>query len=180
MKQTKFWMTTLIALLCSLTASAHDFEVDGIYYNITSSANQTVGVTYQGTSYSFYDEYSGTVTIPSAVTYNSKTYSVTSIGAEAFRRCNSLVSVTILEGTTIIGDYAFYGCSSLESITIPNSVTKINNYAFGYCISLSSITIPESVMSINKETFRDCKSLTSVTISNSVTSIGSNAFGVCI
>ena len=40
----------LPALLCiiSLSASAHDFEVDGIYYNITSNENMTVEVTYRG------------------------------------------------------------------------------------------------------------------------------------
>ena len=85
MKQTKLWLATIATLLCSLTASAHDFEVDGIYYNITSSTDLTVEVTYQGSSsYEYEDEYSGAVTIPSIVTYNGITYSVTSIGKYAF------------------------------------------------------------------------------------------------
>ena len=104
----KIWLTTIAALLCSLTASAHDFEVGGIYYNITSSADLTVSVTYRGSSYSSYsDEYSGVVTIPSTVTYDSKTYSVTSIGNYAFYNCSSLTSIIIPEGVTSIGSYAF-------------------------------------------------------------------------
>ena len=131
----KIWLTTIAALLCSLTASAHDFEVGGIYYNITSSADLTVSVTYRGSSYSSYsDEYSGVVTIPSTVTYDSKTYSVTSIGNYAFYNCSSLTSITIPEGVTSIGYYAFYCCSSLASITIPESVTSIGSETFYCCI----------------------------------------------
>lgn len=35
----------LLAVLLPCLAVAHDFEVDGIYYNITSEENSTVGVT---------------------------------------------------------------------------------------------------------------------------------------
>ena len=48
MKQTKLWLTTIAMLLCSLAANAHDFEVEGIYYNISSSTNLTVAVTHRG------------------------------------------------------------------------------------------------------------------------------------
>ena len=47
----KHLLTILAVLLCSLTASAHDFEVNGIYYNITSETNKTVEVTFKGDSY---------------------------------------------------------------------------------------------------------------------------------
>ena len=77
------------ALLCT-AASAHDFEIDGIYYNITSCTELTVGVTYRGNNYDSYsNENSGTVIIPEKVTYNSKEYSVTSIGNYAFCNCSA-------------------------------------------------------------------------------------------
>ena len=119
------------------------------------------------------------VTIPSEVTRNGTSYSVTSIGNEAFEYCASLTSVTIPESVTSIGQYAFYGCSSLTSVTIPNSVTSIGNDAFEYCESLTSVTIPNSVTSIGNEAFKYCRSLKSVTIPNSVTSIGDEAFYDC-
>lgn len=117
MKQTRFWLTTIAALLCSIAVNAHSFMVGGIYYTITDDVSQTVKVTFQG-SYSLYEnEYSRAVTIPSEVTYNGITYSVTSIGTQAFDGCSSLPAITLSESVTSIGDYAFYGCSSLTSIT---------------------------------------------------------------
>ena len=181
MKTIKLWLTAIATLLCSLTANAHDFEVGGIYYKITSSADLTVEVTYRGSSYDGYDnEYSGAVTIPSTVTYNSKTYSVTSIGSSAFRYCSSLTSITIPESVTSIGYSAFEKCSSLTSITIPENsrLTSIRGFAFSYCSSLTSITIPESVTSIGDEAFYGCSSLLEVFILGDP-SVNSSAFYNC-
>ena len=165
MKTIKTLLITMAVLLCSITASAHDFEVDGIYYNVTSSANLTVSVTYKGNSYrSYYNEYNGAVIIPSTATYNSMTYSVTSIGESAFHDCSRLTSITIPESVTSIGRSAFFGCSSLTSITIPESVTSIGESAFRGCSSLTSITIPESVTSIGSSAFYGCSSLTSIIV----------------
>ena len=166
-----------LALVATTSLWAHDFEVDGIYYDYLDGNN--VEVTYCGAYYNSYDdEYSGEVIIPSTFTYNGTTYSVTSIGEWAFRNCSSLTSVTIPNSVTSIGYGAFRDCSSLTSITIPNSVTSIGNSAFAYCKALTSITIPNSVTSIGDEAF-ECSSLTSITIPNSVTSIGDEAFYYC-
>ena len=180
MKTIKQLLMTIAVLLCSATASAHDFEVDGIYYNVTSTSNSTVEVTYKGSYPDGYNEYTGSVVIPSSISYNGKNYSVTSIGYDAFSRCSGLTSITIPNSVTSIGDYAFRFCSSLTSITIPNSVTSIGDYAFTGCNGLTNITIPNSVTSIGKSAFIGCSGLTSITIPNSVTSIGSYTFYRCI
>ena len=86
----------------------------------------------------------GAVTIPPSL----GGYPVTSIGANAFRDCSGLTSVTIPACVTSIGSYAFYGCIRLTSVTIPNSVTNIGSYAFHGCSGLTSVTIPEGVTSI--------------------------------
>ncbi|MBQ6210300.1 MAG: leucine-rich repeat protein [Prevotella sp.] len=150
------------------------FEIDGIYYNLITKAKQAE-VTNGGTT----GQYSGNIVIPSSVTYEGVTYSVTTIYSEAFSNCYSLTRITIPNSVTSIGSSAFEGCSRLTSVTIPNSVTSIGSYAFEGCSRLTSVTIPSSVTSIGSYVFSYCSSLTSVTIPNSVTSIGSYAFYNC-
>ena len=116
------------------------------------------------------------VAIPAEISYKGYKYSVTSIGKEAFERCDNLTSIKIPKSVTSIGSSAFYDCDKLTSITIPNSVTSIGSSAFYGCENLTSITIPNSVTSIGSSAFSYCYDLTSITIPNTVTSIGYNAF----
>jgi hypothetical protein len=130
----------LFALLATTSLWAHDFEVDGIYYNYLEGNN--VEVTYEGNdSFEYDNEYSDAITIPSTVTYNGNTYSVTSIGDDAFSGCSSLANITIPNSVTSIGGAAFEGCSALTTIVIPYSVTIIGFRAFAFCSSLESIVV---------------------------------------
>ena len=171
MKNLKYLFTALL-LLCATIASAEEATINGIKYELITKAKTAKVIA--GDSY-----YTGDVIIPASVDYNGATYSVTSIGYEAFAYCSSLTSVTIPNSVTSIEYQAFGYCSSLTSITIPNSVTTIGNYAFYYCSSLASITIGNSVTSIGDQAFEYCSSLTSIEIPNSVTTIGYNAFSEC-
>ncbi|MDD7028664.1 MAG: leucine-rich repeat domain-containing protein [Prevotellaceae bacterium] len=164
-------MTTLIlSVFFSISASAYDVEVDGIYYDISET---TATVTYGD------NEYSGDIVIPESITYNGSKYSVTSIGELAFIYCSGLTSIAIPNSITSIGKSAFEGCSGLTSVTIPNSVTSIGDDAFSNCYVLTSVNIPNSLTSIGDRVFSYCYGLTSVTIPNSVTSIGGRAFSYC-
>ena len=105
--------------------------------------------------------------------------SVTSIGDDAFRDCDTLTSITIPDSVTSIGNNAFANCDALESVTMGNGVTDIGKYAFWNCVTLTSVTIGDSVTSIGEGVFESCSRLTSVTIPDSVTSIGDYAFLCC-
>ncbi|MGN0210195.1 MAG: leucine-rich repeat protein, partial [Muribaculaceae bacterium] len=156
----------LVALLLALTAiaaSAYDFEVDGIYYSYNYDGT-SVRVTYEGYYddgyyYDYYNSCSGSVTIPSQVTYRGITYSVTEIDRYAFQGSTGLTSVTIPNSVTEIGHNAFENCSGLTSVTIGNSVTEIDSKAFKNCTGLTSVTIPNSITSIWNDAFVGCSGL---------------------
>ena len=165
---------------------AYGFEVDGIYYNILSGTTN-VEVTYRNSNY---NSYSGSVIIPSSVVrYSGKTYSVTSIGSNAFYKCSGLTSVAIPSSVTSIGSNAFSYCSGLTSVAIPSSVTSIGSLAFSDCPSLTSISVDAAntvydsrnncnaiIKKSNNQLIAGCKNSV---IPSSVTSIGSSAFSGC-
>ena len=175
-------LTLLLAVAASVgTMFAWDYErvqIGDLYYNLDATS-QTAQVTSQNSSYPKWSTTITTAIIPASVEYNSVTYTVTSIGWEAFYYCTGLTSVTIPNSVTSIGEWAFYSCSGLTSVTIGNSVTSIGDRAFAFCKGLTSLTIGNSVTSIGVQAFAKCTGLTSVTIGNSVTNIGSSAFAEC-
>jgi hypothetical protein len=138
--------TFLLALVASVsTTFAHDATIGNIYY-LLDSDYKTATVTYRGEYYDDYNkEYSGSVVIPSSVTYNGTTYRVTSIGKKAFAFCYPLTSITILDSVKSIGWNAFLDCVPLKEICIPNSVTSIGSHAFFGCESLTTITFQGTI-----------------------------------
>ena len=169
MKQKHLLSFMLLFMPLMADASGINFTlVDGIYYEFNKYTHRAY-VSCKGFDFRIDTDvddymvrditqkysagYSGSLVIPSEVTYNGVTYPVTGINY-----------------------YAFWGCSGLTSITIPSSVTFIWDSAFDGCSELTSITIPESVKSIGNKAFKDCSSLTSITIPSSLTDIGVNSF----
>ena len=187
-------------LICLVAAWAEDFIVDDISYNITSTNDLTVEVTSGG-------EYSGEIVIPPTVQYNGETYSVTSIGNEAFAGCSELTSITIPSTVTSIGKHYFWqkvssnsrvgvpsnnpflGCSSLASIIVESGNTVYDSRDNCNAIIITNTNkliagcqntvIPNTLTSIESLAFVNCSGLTSVTIPSSVTSIADDAFLDC-
>ena len=125
----------------------------------------------------------GVLVIPTTVTYEGTTYSVTSIGRRAFAHCSGLKgTLTIPNSVTTINEYAFAYCSGFRgNLIIPNSVISIGYHAFRNCSGLiGDLNIPNSVTSIGEGAFCYCTGLSSIEIPNSVTYLGAFPFSSCI
>ena len=140
---------------------------------------------------------SGKVNIPKTVQHNGKTYTVNTIGKNAFIRVNAVTAIDLPDSITTIEGNAFFG-TGITSFTMPDSVTELGNGAFRLCASLKNITlssnlskipenafestglkeitIPEGVASIDTYAFNSCSNLTTVNIPASVKTIGDSAF----
>ena len=118
-------LLTIAVMLGTITASAHDIEVDGLYYNFNSDGS--VSITFKGNNCDAYTgEYSGKVVIPSTIEYDKVNYSVTAVGTYAFFNCSELTSVTIPASITVLEDYSFNGCSNLSEIIIEDCAESLS------------------------------------------------------
>jgi hypothetical protein len=123
----------LVFVMMVTNVFALTFNVDGITYS--SKSGSTVEVTSQE------GYYKGIVVIPSTVLNAGISYTVTTIGEDAFDNCEDLTSVTIPSSVTTIKMGAFSGCSSLKSMTIPSTVSTIENSVFANCERLLTINV---------------------------------------
>lgn len=134
-------LVCLLALLLPCLAVAHDFEVDGIYYNITSEEKKTVEVTSPSDKKVVDGSYKDVVFIPEKVSYGGKEYTVTAIGERAFEYNYELLSVVMPNTIRSIKEFAFNGCINLKSLTISSEVSEIGDYAFMGLSSLEHLAV---------------------------------------
>lgn len=135
--------------------------VNGLYYSINTETRKATVIQHPRGD-GGYDPLVN-ITIPEAISVYDMTLSVDSIGPDAFRYCEDILSVSLPNTLVSIGEYAFYWCTSLPEITIPKSVTSIGDRAFLECKQLTTITIPEKVATIGSYAFANCSGLTSIT-----------------
>ena len=104
---------------------------------------------------------------------------VVGISAEAFRGCESLVSIQMEESVELIGPFAFCGCKNLKTVELSWELYRIEDSTFESCTALEHIEIPDSVCFIDSQAFLGCDSLRSVDLPQSVEGIGDSAFAWC-
>ena len=134
----------LVIFACLIVQSAMSFastEIDGLYYDLDAST-RTATVTYQSTTSTNYSSLASNLVIPSSVTADGVTYSVTTIGIEAFAYCTTLESIRIPASVTQVGENCFsslvyspfYKCTALKSVHFDDGTEPIvlgANYGYG-------------------------------------------------
>lgn len=148
----------LVVLACFsyLSASAYDFEADGLYFTIISPKDLTVSV--DGAVNKDMDK----IVIPQTVVYKNKTLTITRVGSEAFKSYKNLQSISFPNTMLSIGESAFEEDELLADVVLPDSLLRIGSNAFSKCSSLESIKIPSNVTKIGYNAFEGCKSLRAI------------------
>lgn len=159
-------------MLClSISASAYDFESEGIFYDITSFTDlqiKAVGVS---------ENISGALVIPSKVTYGNKELDVIEVGDDFIINDEKITSLVIEDGILSIGNSAFKGCINLKSTSVAPSVIELGSNAFAECHALDSI-VCEGVKNLGENVFQNCQNLKNISFPNAI-KINDNCFINC-
>lgn len=153
--------TLMVASLClvpkGFALETTTFTTDeGAVLNISlSSVGNTATVTGLGD-----ESFRGVLNIPTEIAYNGSSYSVVTIGDEAFR--NGRMTAVSLGNVTTVGASAFRNCSSIQSLDLSN-VKIIGDYAFYMKGSaLKSLIFSGNLQSVGNQAFSN--SVTTVTV----------------
>ncbi|MBR1803683.1 MAG: leucine-rich repeat protein, partial [Muribaculaceae bacterium] len=167
---------------------AYDVVVGGLPYTLDKE-HGTASVVRGECGYIFpTSQLSGAISIPSSITYEGTTYTVTSVNRQAFRNNTAITSVTIPETVTalsgVIAGYAgnesdtdvyrrsgsqFEGCTALTSVRLSSKIKIIPIRCF-YNTPISQIELPYGLQEIGYQAFSGTN-ITSLTIPSSITKL---------
>lgn len=167
----------LMMFILGATGSAVAYDFQGtdswgvpLFFNVV---NGEAVVTNNGTPC-----YSNSIDIPSRVTHDGQTYTVTAIGDGAFMNCRNLYQVLLPATVTKIGNRAFLNCFNINGQRIKH-VSSIGDDAFANCTSLNHFMVDGGLVTLGKRAFYGCKLLPSIDLGNELTAIGDSAFINC-
>ncbi|MBQ7067217.1 MAG: Ig-like domain-containing protein [Lachnospiraceae bacterium] len=125
----------------------HKYSVSGYIYKVTGSKTVSVaGITNKNKK---------TVTIKSTVKLSGKSYKVTAIEANAFKKCKKLTKVTIGKNVKTIGKNAFYKSAKLKKIVIKSKILKkVGKNALKGINKKAIIQVPKSKKTKYKKLFK--------------------------
>lgn len=116
-------------------------------------------------------KYSGRVVIPSQITHDGHTYSVISVGENAFAGSDELVSVQLPSTVRALSACAFLGCTALRQVALPENIQAFASCAFTGCTSLQQVTLPRHTDFVDTLTFYCCASLKSVVLPHRIRTV---------
>lgn len=185
-------LLAFFAITFSLSCFAEDVAIDGLNYRVYPDHTAKVLGRVRNSSYD--------INIPSTITSNGITYTVTAIDSGAFYG-QSITSIVIPETVITVGRGAFVSCDklpvednivyagtvavgvkdkTLTSYKIKEGTRFISTHCFSSCSQATSIYIPESVIEISQSAFEYCGRLKRLHLPEGLRSLGSYAFKSCV
>lgn len=198
------WRAILLLLLVTgaTKAFAQDIITKAWLVYETTSANT---VKLHGVTDDMPDNIS--FTLPSTITDNNTTYTLTAIGnafsntyndintrlrsisipstvtsieASAFAGCTNLVGVNIYGQISSIGSGAFQGCTSLYAFDFSCiTATQLSENCFAGCTSLTEAILPEGMLYVNYEAFYGCTNLKKLSFPSTVSQVHARVIQGC-
>ena len=121
----------------------------------------------------------GNLVIPSTVTANGKTYTVTELGDDVFNYCqNGLNSVSLPSTLTGMGNNIFWECPGLQYVKSYLPVYQ-NEWLIAAPANATELELPMECQKIWNNAFKFTEQLTKLTLQRPLSYIGSNAFVGC-
>jgi hypothetical protein len=155
-----------VLCLCLLAGTAKsqtvaDWSEGGIWYKVIPTTTDKVAVCQNPAG----QDYTGTVTVPSTVTHEGMTYTVTAVGNRAFAYADDVDAA-----------------STVEYVNLPSTIVSFGGCAFQWCRGLKSIVIPNLVVALWDDdfdgvddgeggVFMGCTGLEEITIGSGITNM---------
>lgn len=178
----------VIDVLDRTTSSATEFETTETENTVPSeSVTYKKGVEFTKNNITYkilsYNGFTGNVSVvrcakkvtkfslKSKISVGGSTFTVTTIGKNAFKSCKIKGSITIPDTVTKIDSNAFYGCKYIKKLTLGKKVKTIGAKAFYGCSKLSEVNVSKAlkITSIGKSAFKGLSSKLRFGISDKTT-----------
>lgn len=153
MKHIKTTLSLIVLLASSFTLNAEGvsaFTKKGISYTILDKEKLTVAI-----APSTLPKGTEVLEIPQTVKISGKSYTVTTIGQNAFKGAD------------------------ITEIVLPATVTEIEDYSFANCLYLNKLVFPEHHVNVAKSAFLGCTSLSDVTFGDGWSVLDLSPFASC-
>ncbi len=158
-----------IAVAMALPSKAEEIIHDGLRYTVLEGTEVRVDG-FAG------DESTSALVIPGEVSDGTTTYTVVSVGDEAFRLAG-LQSVSLPESVRSIGREAFSFNMLMTECALPSGLQSVGDYAFRRCFS-AVLNLPPTMTHVGEGAFWECSKISEVTLPAGA-EIGPNAFMYC-
>ena len=160
-------------ILACVSATAQQFEYEGINYSCLTDATAQVGDNFGNTNVK------GDLVIPEYVTYDGRQLKVTAIAEYAFGFCDSLECVRLPETMKELSNACFEWCKNLKEVVLPKTMTAMGYANFLNCTALESFTLPDSLRTLGDGNFEGCTQLKEFHWNDVIETVGDYEFNRC-